>query len=325
MQEEAMRERVQFVSNDTTCAAWHYPGGNGACVVMAAGLGVTKEPGTDRFAARFNRAGYSVLAFDYRHFGESGGKPRQVARIREQLADWNAAIERAHNLPGVEPAKVAIWGFSSSGGHVLRVAVRNPDVAAAIAQSPLVDGPAATRNGLRYAGLAALRLTGRGILDMLGGFAGREPLLVPLAGPPGSVAALTTPDALDGARALDPDNRYPHWQQMVAARSVLRIGSYRPGRSAGRVACPLLVVACDNDHSVLAAPAVRAAAHAPRGELLQLAGSHYAPFLAEHERTVEAEISFLDRHLLDEAHASTTDVARPDRRDARAQALTEGR
>src|SRR5436190_11790664 len=88
----ATRQKAFFASGRTTLAAWHYPGANGACVVMAGGTGVTKEPGTDRFAARFNEAGFSVLAFDFRRFGESGGEPRQVLRIRDQLADWAAAI-----------------------------------------------------------------------------------------------------------------------------------------------------------------------------------------------------------------------------------------
>ena len=79
----AERQKVHFVSGDTTCAAWHYPGTNGGCVIMAGGLAVTKEPGTDRFARRFHEAGFTVLAFDYRHLGESGGQPRQIARIGE--------------------------------------------------------------------------------------------------------------------------------------------------------------------------------------------------------------------------------------------------
>ena len=33
------REKVRFVSTDTECAAWHYPGSNGACVIMAGGGG----------------------------------------------------------------------------------------------------------------------------------------------------------------------------------------------------------------------------------------------------------------------------------------------
>jgi hypothetical protein len=54
--------------------------------------GVAKEPGTDQFAARFHAAGFSVLAFDVRRFGESGGTPRQVLRVREQLADWGSGL-----------------------------------------------------------------------------------------------------------------------------------------------------------------------------------------------------------------------------------------
>src|SRR3954453_21723647 len=86
------RKKLRFRSGDAECAAWHYPGTNGACVVMAAGLAVTKEPGTDRFAERFQAAGYSVLAFDSRRLGESGGQPRQVVRMGDQRADFHAAI-----------------------------------------------------------------------------------------------------------------------------------------------------------------------------------------------------------------------------------------
>ena len=75
---DTLRQKAWFASGDEQCAAWHYPSANGACVVMAGGGGITKEPGTDRFAAAFNAAGFGVLAFDYSHFGESGGTPRQV-------------------------------------------------------------------------------------------------------------------------------------------------------------------------------------------------------------------------------------------------------
>ncbi len=258
------RKKVRFISGDTECAAWHYPGTNGACVIMAGGGAVTKEPGTDLFAKRFHEAGYTVLAFDYRRLGESGGQPRQVIRIREQLTDWQAAIAFAAGLPGVDPARLAIWGFSLSGGHVFRVAADNPQLAAAIAQTPNADGPAAARNAARHQKpLAMLRLAGRSTLDALGGLAGRPPLLIPLAGQPGTVAMLTTPDGIDGDRALNPGNRYPDWQQAVAG------------------------------------PAVGAANRAPRGELVRLPGGHYEPFLGQHEQAIEAELSFLRRHLLD--------------------------
>ena len=46
----------------------------------------------DTFAERFAAAGYSCLVFDYRHFGDSDGAPRQLLSIRRQLDDWAAAI-----------------------------------------------------------------------------------------------------------------------------------------------------------------------------------------------------------------------------------------
>ena len=299
-QVSAQREKVHFRSGDTDCAAWHYPGTNGACVIMAGGGAVTKEPGTDLFAKRFHDAGFTVLAIDYRHLGESGGQPRQIVRIRDQLADWQAAIAFAPTLPGVDPTRVAIWGFSLSGGHVFRVAGRNPQLAAAIAQTPNADGQAAARNATRHQRpLALWRFTGRAILDTVAGLVGRQPRVVPLAGEPGTVALLTTPDGIDGDRALNPDNRYPDWQQAVAARSALSFSFYRPGRDASGVRCPLLVLVCDQDQSALAGPAVRAAKRAPRGELVRMSGGHYEPFLDGHEQAAEAELSFLNRHLLD--------------------------
>jgi uncharacterized protein len=292
------RIKVHFSSGDSECAAWHYPGRNGACMIMAAGLGVIKEPGTDRFAERFHDAGYGVLAFDYRHLGESGSTPRQLVRIRSQLADWQAAISFAPRLPGVYAARLAIWGFSVSGGHVFAIASRNPQLAAAIAHSPLADGATATPNAIRHTTpIAFLRLTARAVADVASTAVGRKPVLVPLAGPRGSVASLTTPDALNGDRALNPGNKYPHWRQEITARSALRVGFYRPGRHSSRIRCPLLVLAYDDDGVTPPKPAIRAARRAPRGELARLPGGHYEAFLGGHEQSAEVLLSFLDRHV----------------------------
>jgi fermentation-respiration switch protein FrsA (DUF1100 family) len=280
----------------------HYQGSNGACVVMAGGAGVTKEPATDRFAARFHAAGFSVLAFDHRHIGESGGTPRQVVRVREQLADWEAALECAASLPGVTAGKIAGWGFSLAAGHLFRLASRRADqhrLAAVIAQAPLVDGAVSSPRALTHETPGVLaRFPLIALRDVARGLAGREPLVVPLAGPRGAVAMLTTPDAADGDRALNPGNAYPDWQQTIAARSVVPIALYRPGRTASRISCPLLAVISRGDQSVLAAPALKAAGRVQGGEVVQVDGTHYAAFLDQHETVVAAELDFLRRHLL---------------------------
>jgi pimeloyl-ACP methyl ester carboxylesterase len=295
----AVRSEIRFDSGGTTCAAWHHPGTNGAVVVMAGGFGVDRDPGTDLFARRFSQAGFSVLAFDHRRFGGSGGRPRQVVRVAEQIADWHAAVECALGLPEVDRPAVALWSFSLTAGHLLRVAAGNPRVAAVIAQTPGVDGPAAARNAARYQSPRALaRLTGLGLADALGGLGGRDPLLVPLSGRRGQVAVLTTPDTADGERALDPLAIHGAWPRTVAARSALRISFYRPGRVAPRVGCPLLVLVGEQDRSAPPGPAERVARRAPRGELVRLPGGHYGPFLEAHEQAVAAELSFLSRVLL---------------------------
>lgn len=46
MRDSAQREKVRFTSGGPECVAWHYPETNAACVVMAGGFAVTKEPGT---------------------------------------------------------------------------------------------------------------------------------------------------------------------------------------------------------------------------------------------------------------------------------------
>jgi uncharacterized protein len=70
-------------------------------------------------------------------------------------------------------------------------------------------------------------------------------------------------------------------------------------------------VACDQDQSALAGPAIRAARRAPGAELVRLPGGHYAPFSAAHEQAVAAELAFLRRHLLGQPEADQPAEGRP--------------
>ena len=47
-------------------------------ILMAHGIGATKDMGLDKFAQRFAKSGFMVLLFDYLHFGQSDGKPRRM-------------------------------------------------------------------------------------------------------------------------------------------------------------------------------------------------------------------------------------------------------
>src|SRR2546423_8736529 len=142
---------IMFASADASCAAWHLPaaadafaGANGRpCVVMAHGFCGTRDSGLLTYAEAFAEAGVDALVFDYRGFGASEGTPRQLVSYRRQRQDYHAAIAAARRLPGVDPDRIVVWGYSYSGGHVIAVAARDGRVAAAIALTPATDGAAA--------------------------------------------------------------------------------------------------------------------------------------------------------------------------------------
>ena len=96
--------------------------GEVACVVLAHGFGGVKEARLDAYAERFAAAGYAALVFDYRHHGDSGGEPRLLIDIGRQHEDWRAAIAHARGLDGVDANRIAAWGTSFSGGHVVELA-----------------------------------------------------------------------------------------------------------------------------------------------------------------------------------------------------------
>ena len=74
---------------------------------------------------------------------------------------------------------------------------------------------------------------------------------------------------------------------------MLRLLLYRPGLKASRLAMPLLVCACDNDSITPAAPAVKAAQRAPRGELRRYACAHFELYLDPQVKADQVE--FLQR------------------------------
>jgi pimeloyl-ACP methyl ester carboxylesterase len=297
------RVEVPFGSHGGICRAWRYApaAADGAanerrpCVVMAHGFGATRDASLAPYAERFVAAGMHVLLFDYRHFGASDGRPRQLVSVRRQLQDYAAAVEFARALSGVDPARVAVWGTSFSGGHALVTAARVPGVAAAICQCPMMDGLAAVRRILEYAGPGQLlRLTGHGLLDLALAPFGRAHYL-PTVGPPGSLAVMSSEDADVGYRALLP----PEARVEVAARIALSVGFYRPVSDAHRVRCPVLVQVCERDSVAPAAAAERAIAGlGALAEVRRYPIGHFEPYFGEHfEHSVTDQLEFLRARL----------------------------
>lgn len=312
------RSEVTFDSWGTRCAAWLYrpePAAAGAaddrplpCVVMAHGFAGVREARLDAFAERFAAAGLAVLVFDYRGFGASEGEPRQLLSIPRQLEDWAAAIAFARTLDGVDAERIAAWGTSFSGGHVITTAARDHRLAAAIAQAPFADG---LHQALALPIPHALRLTAAAARDEVGALLGAAPRLVPAVGPPGSLAVMNSADAEPGYRAIVPAGS--PWRNEVAARICLRLTTYRPVRRAAQIRCPLLVVVCDDDVVTPPDAAVKVASLAPRSELIRYAGAgHFDVYVGDaFERAVGDQLAFLAQHLLAAPAAEPEPLALP--------------
>jgi len=298
-----VRREVSFISRGEQLAAWLYErsvkGSDpltpvaGACVVMAHGIGGTREAGLPAYAERFAAAGFRVLLFDYAFFGGSTGEPRQLVDIGHQLDDWRAAIAYARSLDGVDPERVAIWGTSFGGGHVLTIAAEDDRLAAVVSQAPMADGMSV----LRVLGPARLLwLTRHAVRDQLAALRGRPPVYIPLVGPPGSEAAMTTDDAAAGYKRLVP--AISTWQNRFTARVLLRFAFYRPVALAGKIASPLLVCVCDRDTITPPEPAALAAERAPKGEAKHYDGMHFEIYVDDlFEKTVADQTAFLAHNL----------------------------
>ncbi len=294
-----MPERVDspFESGGARCAAWLYlPAGDGPhpCVVMGHGFSAVREQRLGAYAERFAAAGLAVLVFDYRHFGASEGEPRQLLSIGRQLEDWHAAVAHARNLSQVDPRRVAVWGSSFSGGHVIAVAAKDPAVAAVVSQAPFTSGASAIAAG---GAAQAAKLTLAGLRDALHVALGRAPHYLPAVGPPGSVAVMTAPEAEPGFRGLDPEGST--WVNRVAARVGLTVGLYRPYAKFGRLRQPVLVVVCERDATTPPEPAASAAERSPNAELVRYPIGHFQVYVDPNfERTVSDQTEFLVRNLL---------------------------
>ncbi len=118
-----MRRDVEFPSQGSICRGWLYVpddlAGRAPAIVMANAVSATREITLPGYAERFARAGFVVLAFDYRHYGSSDGEPRNHLDPHEQQQDVRNAITWLRAQPEVHADEIGGWGISIGGVHML--------------------------------------------------------------------------------------------------------------------------------------------------------------------------------------------------------------
>jgi fermentation-respiration switch protein FrsA (DUF1100 family) len=267
------------------------------CIVMAHGLGGTRAMGLEGYASRFCDAGFAVLAFDYRHFGDSGGEPRQLAWIPFQLEDYAAAIAWARERAAIDPSRIALWGTSMSGAHVIVSAARDSGIACASAQVPLLDGEAGGIEILKRFGMGyVLRMTfGHALRDLVRSWLGLPPHKIPLVGRSGTIAVMADHGAWEAFQELAPKG----FINEACARILIRMDKYKPLKQLERVSCPLLLQFADKD--IANPPELVEEARervGDRGQIIRYPIDHFDIYLGhDFERAANDQVEFFRKYL----------------------------
>ncbi|MGI8903754.1 MAG: alpha/beta hydrolase [Solirubrobacteraceae bacterium] len=215
--------------------------------------------------------------------------------VTRQLADWRAAIDHARSLPNVDPNRIALWGSSLAGGHVVDVAASDPALAAVISQVPF-SGLGGARGATPRRPTHLARMVGAALLDAAAARLRRGPRYLPVVSQPGHGGAFDRPGAVEQIAALVEGD--PTWVNRFTPRVLLELARYRPFARGVEVRCPVLLTVCDRDDVTPAAPAVRRAARISRLTVEHHDCGHFDIYQgAAFERAIKSQIAFLGEHL----------------------------
>jgi hypothetical protein len=133
-------EQVQFESEGAMLRGRLYRPAKGPsdapAIVMTHGFGALAVWLTD-LAVDLAKAGFAVLLFDHRNFGESDGEPRFGFDTLLQIRGYRDAITFLEKQPGIDKQKIVAWGESASSLVVQFVGVFDKRVQAVIAHTPV--------------------------------------------------------------------------------------------------------------------------------------------------------------------------------------------
>ena len=235
-----------------------------------------------------------MLAFDFRHLGESDGEPRQLMSLSRYFEDIDAALAFIRTRPELDAARVALWGTSFGASHVVATAARRDDIAAAVVQCPILQGRApALSAGFGH----LLRFTGPIVSDLLRAALGLGRRYVQIVGRPGELAFVNVPGAYEGWMSVVPPGVTFDGRITAGAGPVDAVLRRRRAGAAG--ALPVAGLRQRPGEPDEARDRRSGSPdEAPRGRAIRYPTDHFQvyhpPFV---ERIVADQIAFLTEHL----------------------------
>jgi len=286
-----------FYSQNTRCIGDLYLPGDvktPPVVVMAHGFAAERSFGLPDYAEKFAENGLAVFLFDYRCFGGSDGTPRNLVDPKRHLEDWQAAIDHVRSLQAIDTRRMALWGSSFSGGHVIVTAARDPKISAIVAQVPFVD---AVSTSLKLGPKHLMRALPHGIRDLSRMLTFRSPHYVQVVGKPDEFAVMNTPESYSGYTAIIPEDA--DWENGCPARILLKFAAYRPTVHAENVKCPALLMAGEYDSLINIKAVEKTVNKMPDGKLIKYPLGHFDLYKGDaFADAVQKQTDFLLTHLV---------------------------
>ncbi len=128
-----IQQRLQFtVDGDTVVGSLFLPKETGShpAVIVGGPMTSVKEQVTGVYAQALAQRGIAALSIDPRHYGESGGQPRQYEFYQHKIADFRAAAAALAQHPLVDAARIGAVGVCLGTGYIAWAAVESPHIKA---------------------------------------------------------------------------------------------------------------------------------------------------------------------------------------------------
>lgn len=277
-----------FISQGDNLKAWLYlPSGvlKPPVVVMAHGFGGQRWMRLPDYAERFAKIGMAVFVFDYRGFNDSEGEPRNYVNPARHIEDWDAAIAYVKTLDDVDSKRMALWGTSFSGGHVIVEAAKYPEISAVVAQVPFTDGiSTAWNNYILNDPMFALKGIYHGVADVLASLFTKHRHNVRIVGRPGEAfAMMSKPDSMQGTLKLTGiiDENGFESTNFCPGNIVITLMFYRPISHAENVNCPALVIGAEKDTLFPPTGPKKMADRMKNSTYISLPMGHFDPYVGE--------------------------------------------
>lgn len=273
------------------------------CVVLANGFSGTMDWLLPDFAQQFSQAGFATFIFDYRYLGESEGEPRQVINLEKQRTDLRNALKWARNHNAIDRTKIALWGTSLGGSHVVEVASTDNKVAAVIGNMPGIDAVKGSNIKAKAQAAGAsnwqivfgsIRLLAAAIFDVVKMLFGLSPYYIPVYSAKGK-AIFTDPSLAHRFEMLAKGSAT--WKNQAAARVLFYLPTYKEG-TIERIQAPILVTLAANDIELNNQYIKRIFSKAARVEIKEYPYDHFTMYHGEaFKKVVEDQITFLKKYL----------------------------